>query len=157
MSIRWIATAAITASAIATSVSAEEQTLRFRVVLTKVSTNSLEVTNQPGRTMSLERVVGVAVFEDGRIAFKVVTGTVDGTAEQGSYTGYATYTFESGNSLTVKYGGEWPSEAGGTAEVLSGTGAYEGVTGSVQFTTVKDPWKDANIDEGIFTINVPAS
>ena len=157
MSIQWIAAAAMAASAIAASVSAEEQTLRFRVVLTKVSTDSLEVANQPGRTMSLERVVGVAVFEDGRIAFKVVTGTVDGTAEQGSYAGYATYTFESGDSITVKYGGEWPSEAGGTAEVLSGTGAYEGATGTVQFTTVEDPWEDANIDEGIFTINVPAS
>ena len=119
MSIQWIAAAAMAASAITASVSAEEQTLRFRVVLTKVSTDSLEVANQPGRTMSLERVVGVAVFEDGRIAFKVVTGTVDGTAEQGSYAGYATYTFESGDSITVKYGGEWPSEAGGTAEVLS--------------------------------------
>ena len=68
MSIQWIAAAAIAASAIAASVSAEEQTLRFRVVLTKVSTESLEVANQPGRNMSLERVVGVAVFEDGRIA-----------------------------------------------------------------------------------------
>jgi hypothetical protein len=157
MSIHWIAAAAMAASAIATSVSAEEQSLRFRVVLTKVSTDSLEVANQPGRTLTLERVVGVAVFEDGRIAFKVVTGTVDGTAEQGSYAGYATYTFESGDSITVKYGGEWPSNAPGTAEVLSGTGAYEGVTGTAQFTTVEDPWADANIDEGTFTINVPSS
>jgi hypothetical protein len=157
MSIQWIAAAAMAASGIAASAWAEEQTLRFRVVLTKVSTDSLEVANQPGRTMSLERVVGVAVFEDGRIAFKVVTGTVDGTAEQGSYAGYATYTFESGDSMTVKYGGEWPSEAGGSAEVLSGTGAYEGVTGTVQFTTVKDPWADANIDEGVFNINVPST
>jgi len=157
MSIHWIAAAAMAASAIAASASAEDQTLRFRVVLTKVSTDSLEVANQPGRTMSLERVVGVAVFEDGRIAFKVVTGTVDGTANAGSYAGYATYTFESGDSITVKYGGEWPSDTGGSAEVLSGTGAYEGVTGTVQFTTVEDPWEDANIDEGIFTINVPAT
>ena len=157
MSIQWIAGAAVAASFLAASASADEQTLRFRVVLTKVSTNSLEVANQPGRTLTLERVVGVAVFEDGRIAFKVVTGTVDGTAERGSYAGYATYNFESGDSITVKYGGEWPSEAGGTAEVISGTGAYEGVTGSAQFTSVEDPWADANIDEGIFTINVPGS
>ena len=107
--------------------------------------------------MTLEQVVGVAVFEDGRIAFKVVTGTVDGTADQGSYAGYATYTFESGDSITVKYGGEWPSDAPRAAEVLSGTGAYEGVTGTAQFTTVEDPWADANIDEGTFTINVPST
>ena len=50
MSIQWIAAAAMAASAITASVSAEEQTLRFRVVLTKVSTDSLEVANQPGRT-----------------------------------------------------------------------------------------------------------
>jgi hypothetical protein len=157
MSIHWIAGAAIAASAIAASASAEEQTLRFRAVLTKVSTDTLEVASQPGRTLNLERVVGVAVFEDGRIAFKVVTGTTDGTSEEGSYTGYATYTFESGDSITVRYGGEWPSEAGGTAEVISGTGAYEGVTGTAQFTTVEDPWADAHIDEGTFTINVPRS
>ncbi len=96
MSVHWIAAAAMAASAIAASVSAEEQTLRFRVVLTKVSADPLEVPNQPGRILNLERVVGVAVFEDGRIAFKEVTGTTDGTAEQGSYTGYATYNFESG-------------------------------------------------------------
>jgi hypothetical protein len=107
--------------------------------------------------LSLERVVGVAVFEDGRIAFKVVTGTVDGTAEQGSYAGYATYTFESGDSITVKYGGEWPSDGPGTADVIAGTGVYEGVTGTAQFTTVDDPWKDANIDEGTFTLNIPDS
>ena len=157
MSIHWIAGVAVAASAIAASASAEEQTLRFRVVLTKVSTESLEVASQPGRNMSLERVVGVAVFEDGRIAFKVVTGTTDGTAEQGSYTGYATYTFENGDSLTVKYGGEWPSETGGTAEVLSGTGAYAGATGTAKFITVEDPWEEANIDEGTFTLNVPGS
>ncbi len=157
MSIHWIAAAAMAASAIAASVSAEEQTLRFRVVLTKVSTDSLEVPNQPGRILNLERVVGVAVFEDGRIAFKEVTGTTDGTAEQGSYTGYATYNFESGDSLTLKYGGVWPSETGGTAEVLSGTGAYAGATGTAQFVTVEDPWANANIDEGTFTINVPGS
>jgi hypothetical protein len=157
MSIHWIAGAAMVASAVAASASAEEQTLRFRAVLTKVSTDTLEVANQPGRTLGLERVVGVAIFEDGRIAFKVVTGTVDGTAEQGSYTGYATYTFESGDSITVKYGGEWPSEAGGTAEVIAGTGAYEGVTGSAKFISVEDPWANAHIDEGTFTINVPRS
>ena len=107
--------------------------------------------------MSLERVVGVAVFEDGRIAFKVVSGMTDGTAEQGSYTGYATYTFESGDLLTVKYGGEWPSETGGTAEVLSGTGVYAGATGTARFHAVDDPWADAEINEGSFTINVPST
>ena len=43
-----------------------------------------------------------------------------------AYTGYSTYTFQDGDSLTLKFTGGWGQERnGGDYEVLSGTGVFK--------------------------------
>ena len=41
--------------------------------------------------------------------------------------------------------------------MLSGTGAYEGATGTGSFGTTTFPWEDANRYDGAFTLEVPGT
>ena len=81
----------------------------------------------------------------------------DGTEEAGTASGYSTYTFENGDSLTARFTFEWsPTGAAGDYQVLSGTGAFEGATGTGHFEGAQEAWKDADLLEGSFTLDVPA-
>ena len=74
--------------------------------------------------------VGVAYFEDGRIAFKRFALATVGGEKDGNWMGFSTYTFENGDLLNVKFNGSW-SPGGSQVEytVLSGGGGFEGTTG----------------------------
>ncbi len=159
MSIWKIAGAAIVAACLAAgSVAAEEQTLNFRLVTKKISGTVMPVANVEGRSLSAGEYAGVAVFEDGRIAYKNYVIMMDIGKEEGSYSGYSTYTFQNGDSLTLKFIGGWGGERnGGDYEVLSGTGAFEGATGGGGFDALKEPWADANLFEGQFVLTLAGS
>jgi hypothetical protein len=95
----------------ATPVVAEEEMLRFRLVVQQVG----EPTALPeigGHKLKSGRYMGVAVFEDGRIAHKRFVEVADDTAEAGTYKGYSTYTFVNGDSLTLSYTGAGTPTAG---------------------------------------------
>jgi hypothetical protein len=138
----------------ATPVVAEEQMLRFRLVVQQVS----EPTALPeigGHKLNSGRYMGVAVFEDGRIAHKRFVEVADDTAEAGTYKGYSTYTFVNGDSLTLSYTGSWDANgARGEYEVLSGTGEFEGAKGTGSFKTVEEPWEEALLLDGSFNLTV---
>lgn len=137
---------------------AAEVTLKFRLVTTDTSATVLPVMNGGGRTVSAHDAVGVAVFEDGRLAFKRFVYTEDATESEGDVHGYNTYTFENGDSITASFENHWGAEGlQGTYEVLSGTGAYEGATGTGSFGTTTFPWEGANRLDGSFTLNVPGA
>ena len=79
----------------------------------------------------------------------------DGSDEEGSYSGYSTYTFQDGDSLTLKFTGGWSAEGdGGDYEVLSGTGVFKGASGTGRFDAVEEPWDDANLFDGSFTLKL---
>ena len=61
--------ASVAACLLAGSVAAEEQTLSFRLVTTKLSGAVLPAANVEGRSIGAGDYVGVAVFDDGRVAF----------------------------------------------------------------------------------------
>ena len=138
--------------------SAEEQTLRFKLVVSFTSNAEMQLASVPDRALAAHEAVGVAYFEDGRVAFKQFVISTAGGAEDGSYLGLSTYTFENGDLLALKFTGGWTAEGqGGDYEVLSGTGAYEGATGTGRFDSLEDAWADADLLEGSFTLDVPAS
>ena len=141
----------------ATSVAeAAEVKLKFRLVTTDTSATLLPVKNVGGRTIGAHDAVGVAVFEDGRLAFKRFVYTDDGTEAEGNIRGYSTYTFENGDSLTAKFKADWGAEGlQGTYEVLSGTGGYAGATGTGTFGTTTFPWEGASLFDGSFTLELP--
>lgn len=134
---------------------AEEQTLKFRLITRSVNSTNLE-TPVEGRSLSLSQAAGVAVFEDGRLADKQFVVHTDNAGADGSYAGYSTYTFQNGDSLTLSFTGGWGAggNGGGDYTVVSGTGAYEGATGTGRFDPVKNPWENANLFDGVFNLTV---
>ena len=150
--------AMIAACVVAGSAAAEEQTLKFRLVTKKVSGPVMQVANVEGRSVGAGEYVGVAVFEDGRIAYKDYVAMVDAGKGEGSYSGYSTYTFQNGDSITLKFSGGWNKDgSGGDYEVLSGTGAYKDASGTGRFDALKEPWEGANLYEGSFTLTLAGS
>ena len=135
-------------------VTAEEQVLRFKLVVQQVG----EPTALPevgGHKLNSGRYMGVAVFEDGSIAHKRFVEIADDTAEAGTYKGYSTYTFVTGDSLTLSYTGGWDANGGtGEYQVLSGTGKFEGAKGTGSFKTVEEPWEEALLLEGSFNLTL---
>jgi hypothetical protein len=140
------------------SVAAKEQTLKFRLITKQLSGSFMGVANVEGRSVGAGEYAGVAVFDDGRIAYKDFVLMSDGTNEGGSYSGYSTYTFQDGDSLTLKFTGGWgPKGDAGDYEVLSGTGAFAAATGTGHFEAVDEPWDGANLYDGSFKITLPGS
>ena len=135
---------------------ASEVTLKFRLVTTDTSATVLEAANVAGRVVGAHDAVGVAVFEDGRLALKRFVYTDDGTEAEGDMKGYSTYTFENGDSITASFTGGWDAQGlGGDYTVLSGTGGYAGATGTGHFGTTTVPWEGAARFDGSFTLEVP--
>ena len=134
-------------------VAAEEETLKFRLVTRMVDGTFIEASNIEGRSVGAGKYAGVAVFEDGRLANKEFVLSMDNRGPEGTYVGYSTYTFENGDSLTLSFTGGWgESGAGGDYVVLSGTGAYEGATGSGRFDAVEVSWDSAELYDGSITV-----
>jgi hypothetical protein len=149
--------AGLVACLAAGSAAAEEQTLRFRLVVSLTDVAFTEFAAAPGAMIGAGEAVGVAIFEDGRIAFKNFVVSIDETEAAGSARGYSTYTFENGDSLTLSFTNDWTAEgSSGDYVLLSGTGAYEGAKGTGHFEAVEDPWENAEMFEGSFTLDVPA-
>ena len=145
----------IAASILAGSVAAEEQTLKFRVVMTEVGGSIMDIAALKGHAMASQKFAGVAVFEDGRIAYKTVVALTDIADEKISYSGYSTYMFENGDVIVVKFtGGGSPESNGGDYKVVSGEGAYKGATGTGRFDSAKNPWDDAELYEGTISVKL---
>ncbi|MEM7399419.1 MAG: hypothetical protein AAF354_10805 [Pseudomonadota bacterium] len=133
--------------------SAEEQTLKFRVIMTKMDGSAFPVAGLEKRVLGAEKFAGFAVFDDGRIAYKTVVLTSDATGDAGKYTGFSTYEFHNGDVLVVGFDGAATSKgSGGDYKVVSGKGAYAGAAGTGNFRAVANPWKDADMYEGSITV-----
>jgi hypothetical protein len=142
----------------APAVQAGEQTLKYRLILTDTEAHAFEAVGAEGVAVSAHEAVGLAVFDDGRIAFKKFVYLDDSSESAGGGSGYSTYTFENGDSLTAKFTYDW-SAAGlkGVYDVVSGTGAYAGATGTGAFESVSEPWEGADLHAGSLTIELPGT
>lgn len=133
---------------------AKEEVLEFRLVTQQVGA-PMDVLEIGGHKLTAGRYMGVAVFTDGRIAHKTFVHENDETADAGTYKGYSTYTFQNGDSLTLSYTGAWDSNGErGDYRLISGTGTYEGATGTGSFRSIEEPWEDAYLLEGSFKLDV---
>jgi len=128
------------------SVAAQAETLQGRLITRTISATFMDAPGVEGSSVGAGHYAGVAVFEDGRLADKQFVLNMDNRGAEGSYSGYATYTFQNGDALTMKFTGGWqPDGGGGDYEILSGTGAYKGATGTGRFEAVNEPWEKANL------------
>jgi len=153
--LRLFGIAILAGLALAGPASAEEQTLKFKVVMTKTGGETMDVSGLKGRALGAEKYAGFAVFDDGRLAYKTVVLMLDSSGDTASYTGFRTYNFQNGDALVVKFVGKLtPASSGGDYEVVAGTGAYEGATGTGRFDAVENPWKDADMFEGTISVKL---
>lgn len=132
-------------------VNAEEQNLKFHFVTIDLSNTTLEVPHTEDHSLNLNKAVGVAVFEDGRIALKEYIAVGEGTSEGFGGRGYSAYTFQNGDSLNFRF---VFAGSGGDYELISGTGAYEGATGTGRFDYVENKWENADEWAGEFNLSV---
>ena len=157
---KFASTVCLVAAAVALSAGAafaEEQTLKFRLVTMPVEQVAFTAPSDVGHDLSVAKEVGVAVFDDGRIAKKTFVIMTNSAGATGEYSGYSTYTFENGDSITASFTGSWGAETdGGDYKLISGTGAYEGATGTGRFDGVENPWEDTYLANGSFTLSTPA-
>ena len=149
-----LAAAFVAGSGFAAPVAAEEQTLRFKLVIQQVGEPS-DLPEIGGHKVTVGEYMGVATFDDGRIAHKRFVDVSDDTADAGSFKGYSTYTFQNGDSLTLGYTGGWDANGlKGDYQLISGTGSFEGATGTGSFKGVDEPWDEANLLEGEFRLTL---
>lgn len=127
-------------------VAAEEETLKFRLITRQISTQFIDAANVEGVKVGSGKFAGVAVFDDGRLADKQFVLSMDNRGDTGSYAGYSTYIFQTGDTLTLSFEGGWDeNRSGGDYTILSGTGVYEGATGTGRFDAMKNPWENASL------------
>jgi hypothetical protein len=128
-------------------VRAAEKTLEFQLITKIVESKKVDVPNVEGQSLTQSTAFGVAVFKDGRIALKDFVATSDRTKDSVSQSGYSTYTFDDGSTLTLR----WTAGSGasqpyrGDYKVISGTGVYAGATGSGTFEGVPSKFKDMRV------------
>jgi hypothetical protein len=120
-----------------------EKTLEFQLVTKVMDPRKIDVPNMEGQSITQGTAFGVAVFNDGKIAIKDFVFVADRSKDSMSQSGYSTYTFEDGSTLTLS----WTAAAKpgqpyhGEYKVLSGTGVYAGATGSGTFDPVDSKLK----------------
>ena len=136
---------------------AGEETLSFRLVTRAIDVSTHTDDNIEGLGLSAGQSVGVAVFDDGRLAYKeyVYLG-YEGENAPAKQPGFSSYTFENGDSFQVSfmYGA---GDAGYSVEyeVISGTGAYAGATGTGQIILGETKWDQALFWEGSINLVTP--
>ncbi|MGB0747532.1 MAG: hypothetical protein ACPGO3_02205 [Magnetospiraceae bacterium] len=157
---RLLGTAAMTAllsCGLALPGQAAEESVDFRLVTRSLDLKVEQIPTVEGQMVGLGHFAGVALFSDGRIANKDFRFSFDYMKGAGPFFGYSTYTFEDGSALTMRFAGE--NKAGtpmrGEYTILSGTGKYEGATGSGYFEAQDDPWEGANLFAGALQITTP--
>ncbi|WP_145962739.1 hypothetical protein [Mangrovicoccus ximenensis] len=137
------------------AISAEE-TLRFRLVVHHIETDTMRNPAETGPELSASHSVGVAVMEDGRLAWKEFVWIGFGGDGAVPSQGFSSYVFENGDGLDVRFS-SGPGEGGYFVdyEVLSGSGGYAGATGTGQLKLVPTDWDHATLFEGSIDVTTP--
>lgn len=138
------------------AVLADGHELTFQLVVHSIDMKVVEAPDAKGHILGTGNFKGVAVFADGDIADKTFVFSFDETDGVGTGHGYSTYTFVDGSSITARFddvsGGDSP---GGDYEVLSGTGRFEGATGTGWYKAADHPWDGASFYDGAFSLDLP--
>jgi len=111
---------------------AENITLNFRFVTFDTDFATQSIGTADDLTFDAVKSVGAAIFNDGRVATKKYVW-VSSSADWVSH-GRSAYTFENGDTIVARFVSQPVGEGFvGEYEVMSGTGIYEGATGTGQF------------------------
>lgn len=147
------ATAAVLIAAGTGAAFADGHEFTFQLVVHSIDMKVVEAPDAEGHILGTGNFKGVAVFADGGIADKTFVFSFDETDGVGTGFGYSTYTFLDGSSITARF--DDVSGSGGDYEVLSGTGRFEGATGTGWYKPTDHPWDGASFYDGAFSLELP--
>lgn len=155
--LKTIAVSLLIIGAMVNAAHAGDQALNFRLVTHTEDMHVLESPHAEGHVLGSGVCRGTAVFGDGAIASKFCVFIFDEGKEGGTASGYSVYTFADGSAITARL--EDVTGADGSARgeytVLSGTGRYEGATGSGWYEKAEEPWEAASLWNGGFDLTLP--
>ncbi len=136
---------------------AADQVLEFKLVTRNIDAKMHEAKNVEGQSIGVAKAYGVAYFKDGRIASKDIVYSWDQSKGAGPLSGYSTYTFEDGSTITARFAGNAraPGQFRGDYTVLSGTGSFAGVKGTGSFESTPAKFPEASLMNGKFSLSMP--
>jgi hypothetical protein len=136
---------------------AADQVLEFKLVTRSIDAKMHEAKNIEGQSIGVARAHGVAYFKDGRVASKDFVFSWDQNKGVGPFSGYSTYTFEDGSTITARFTGtaRGPGQSRGDYAVLSGTGSFAGAKGIGTFETMAAKFPEAVLWNGKFSLAMP--
>lgn len=111
----------------------------YEAVMHVRSTHALPILDDPSHVVGIAEFRGLAIFEGGDVTIHRYDGWFDLKNGSGSFHGYALWRFEDGSEIRAPYSGTArPDGAEGVRveavfESISGTGRFEGATGSGGF------------------------
>ena len=130
---------------------AAERTLEFQLVTRDVESQELNAPNLKDQHVSQGKAFGVAVFKDGRLGVKEFIWSADvKKGDRAKVFGYSTYTFDDG-SITARFASS-TEHRGCDYQILSGTGAYAGATGTGTCDPIPNPF--GTLDVGVYRVKL---
>lgn len=116
------------------------ETLQWRHTHHYVKGESVEVGDVPGHVAGVIQGAGLAFFAGGEVATHSMTILHDFRNGTGPHSGYLTYAFEDGSTLSLSYQGTSTTAAGQTTTTIEGSfsftrgdGRFSGATGGGQY------------------------
>jgi hypothetical protein len=115
------------------------ETLKCKSMQTTTKMESMEVGDEKGHILGLQRMEGLAQCENGEIAKMRSDNVSDLAPGKGVQAlGYTFFTFDDGSTIVVRFQRLVDYEGGGSAKasstIIKGTGRFEGIKGTTSGT-----------------------
>ena len=122
---------------------------------------ALPVPDAEGHWVGMMVREGVAIYENGELAWAKAVVIFDGTKGAGPFSQYSTTTFQDGSTITgCTKGTSGSGNAEWTGEIIHGTGRFQGIKGAVTSSSKylppeKGEVQGKGVGEGTITFTLP--
>lgn len=139
-------TSVVAAFLIGSIAHAQDESLKCRLLSKAISDTNYTLPGENG-SISAFRDTGICVTEQGKLFDKnfVAVNTAKSDFSEGQYKGFSSYTDEEGNTLLLEFTGAWGTGGNiGEYTVLSGSGKYQGASGTGTIKGMDSPWESTS-------------
>jgi len=135
----WVlfGTLVISAWVLGSAIQARAETMKCKSAQTATKDERMEVGDEKGHVLGLQRMQGLAYCENGEIAKMRSDAVFDMVPGKGAQAlGYTFFTFEDGSTIEVRFqrgvvlGETGSGSAKASSEIIKGTGRFEGIKGT---------------------------
>ncbi len=138
------------------------ETWKYRIFDHATKMEAQMIPDAAGHFVGLQIREGVTIFENGELAWHKTVAIFDGVKGAGPYSRYMTTTFQDGSTMTnYAKGTSFPGGYNWTAEIIHGTGRFQGIKGTITGTgkflpTEKGEISGKAVGEGTITFSLPS-